>query len=35
LWLTFAGDRIRTVHHHIDMLTLLQQLGAFDEYDGA
>ncbi len=28
LWLQLAGDRAREVHHHLDMLTMLQQLGA-------
>ena len=27
LWLTFAGDRIRSVHHHLDLFSLLQQVG--------
>ena len=28
LWLRLEGDRAREVHHHLDMLTMLQQLGA-------
>jgi steroid delta-isomerase-like uncharacterized protein len=27
-WITFDGDKVREVHHHIDILTLLQQIGA-------
>jgi hypothetical protein len=27
-WITFRGDTIGEIHHHLDMLTLLQQLGA-------
>ena len=28
LWLQLEGNRAREVHHHLDMLTMLQQLGA-------
>ncbi len=28
LWLRLEGGRAREVHHHLDMLTMLQQLGA-------
>ncbi len=28
LWLRLAGGRAREVHHHLGMLTMLQQLGA-------
>jgi steroid delta-isomerase-like uncharacterized protein len=28
LWLTFQGDTIQEVHHHMDILTMLVQLGA-------
>ena len=27
LWLTFQGDQIREIHHHIDMMGMMQQLG--------
>jgi hypothetical protein len=27
-WITFQGDTIQAVHHHLDVLTMLQQLGA-------
>ena len=27
VWLTFQGDQIREVHHHIDMMGMMQQLG--------
>lgn len=30
LWYTIAGDRVTAIHHYLDMLTLLQQLGAFE-----
>lgn len=30
LWYTIAGKRVVTIHHYLDMLTLLQQLGAFE-----
>jgi len=28
LWLTFQGDQIQEVHHHIDVMGMMQQLGA-------
>jgi steroid delta-isomerase-like uncharacterized protein len=28
LWLTFQGDTIQEVHHHMDVMTMLMQLGA-------
>ena len=28
LWVTFQGDTIHTLHHHLDVLSMLQQLGA-------
>ena len=28
LWITFSGDQGKEVHHHLDVLTLLGQLGA-------
>jgi steroid delta-isomerase-like uncharacterized protein len=28
VWYTFQGDTIQTVHHHLDVLSMLQQLGA-------
>ena len=28
LWYTFRGDTIEAIHHHIDLMTMLQQLGA-------
>jgi steroid delta-isomerase-like uncharacterized protein len=28
LWITFEGDKVREVHHHLDVLSLLQQIGA-------
>jgi steroid delta-isomerase-like uncharacterized protein len=28
VWVTFQGDTIQAVHHHLDMLSMLQQLGA-------
>jgi len=27
-WALYDGDRIREMHHHLDVLTLLQQVGA-------
>jgi steroid delta-isomerase-like uncharacterized protein len=27
-WFRFEGDAIREIHHHLDVLTLLQQVGA-------
>jgi steroid delta-isomerase-like uncharacterized protein len=27
VWLTFQGDQIHEVHHHIDMMGMMQQLG--------
>ncbi len=27
LWLTFQGDQVREIHHHIDMMGMMQQLG--------
>ena len=27
LWYTFAGDKAREIHHHLDVLSMLQQLG--------
>jgi steroid delta-isomerase-like uncharacterized protein len=27
-WARYDGDRIRELHHHLDVLTLLQQVGA-------
>ena len=29
VWLTFQGDQIQEVHHYIDVMGMLQQLGAF------
>jgi steroid delta-isomerase-like uncharacterized protein len=28
IWIRFAGDRVQEVHHHLDVLMLLQQIGA-------
>jgi steroid delta-isomerase-like uncharacterized protein len=28
VWYTFQGNTIQTVHHHLDVLSMLQQLGA-------
>ena len=28
LWVRFEGDKAREVHHYLDVLTLLQQIGA-------
>ena len=28
LWYTIQGDTIQEVHHHLDIMTMLQQLGA-------
>jgi hypothetical protein len=28
LWARFEGDKAREVHHYLDVLTLLQQIGA-------
>jgi steroid delta-isomerase-like uncharacterized protein len=28
MWFTVEGDRVREIHHHLDLLTLLQTLGA-------
>jgi steroid delta-isomerase-like uncharacterized protein len=30
LWYTIVGDRVTAIHHYLDMLTLLQQIGAFE-----
>jgi len=30
-WYTLAGGRVIAIRHHLDMLTLLQQLGAFEQ----
>jgi hypothetical protein len=27
-WARYEGDRIQEVHHHLDVLALLQQVGA-------
>ncbi|NTU82294.1 MAG: ester cyclase [Chloroflexales bacterium] len=29
-WYTISGNRVVAMHHYIDMLTMLQQLGAFE-----
>ena len=29
VWVTFENEKVREVHHHLDVLTLLQQTGAF------
>lgn len=31
LWYTVAGGKITAIHHHLDVFTMLQQLGAFDQ----
>jgi steroid delta-isomerase-like uncharacterized protein len=28
LWITFSGDQMREIHHHLDVLSMLGQLGA-------
>jgi hypothetical protein len=28
LWIRFHGDKAREVHHYLDVLSLLQQIGA-------
>lgn len=28
VWFTFDGEMVQEVHHYLDVLTLLQQLGA-------
>jgi steroid delta-isomerase-like uncharacterized protein len=28
LWYTFQGDTIQEIHHHLDVMSMLQQLGA-------
>jgi steroid delta-isomerase-like uncharacterized protein len=28
VWYTFQGDKIQEVHHHIDIMTMMTQLGA-------
>jgi predicted ester cyclase len=28
VWYTFQGDQICEIHHHLDMMSMLQQLGA-------
>jgi steroid delta-isomerase-like uncharacterized protein len=28
VWLSFEADKVREVHHHLDVLTMLQQIGA-------
>ncbi|HEX5689827.1 MAG TPA: ester cyclase, partial [Roseiflexaceae bacterium] len=30
LWYTISDNRVTAIHHYLDMLTLLQQLGAFE-----
>lgn len=31
VWSRFVGDRAQEIHHHLDMLTMLTQLGAIPE----
>ena len=35
LWLTFQGEQIREIHHHIDMMGMMQQLGVMSSPSGA
>ncbi len=28
VWYTFQGDQIREIHHHLDLMAMLQQIGA-------
>lgn len=30
MWYTISGNRVVAMHHYLDMLTLLQQIGAFE-----
>jgi hypothetical protein len=34
LWLRFHGDKAREVHHYLDVLSLLQQIGAIPRLAG-
>jgi steroid delta-isomerase-like uncharacterized protein len=34
LWLTFQGDQVREIHHHIDMMGMMQQLGVMSSPSG-
>jgi steroid delta-isomerase-like uncharacterized protein len=31
LWITFQGDKVKEVHHHLDLMGLLQQIGALPQ----
>ena len=35
LWLTFQGDQIQEVHHHIDVMGMMQQLGVTSTTSGS
>jgi steroid delta-isomerase-like uncharacterized protein len=34
VWLTFQGDQIQEVHHHIDVMGMMQQLGVMSSPSG-
>ena len=34
VWLTFQGDQVREIHHHIDMMVMMQQLGVMSSPGG-
>ncbi|HEU5101993.1 MAG TPA: ester cyclase [Roseiflexaceae bacterium] len=34
IWLTFEGDQIQEVHHHIDVMGMMQQLGVMSNPSG-
>jgi hypothetical protein len=34
LWYTIAGERVIAICQHLDVFTMLQQLGAFDQGEG-
>jgi hypothetical protein len=31
LGITFRGDKVKEVHHHLDLMGLLQQIGALPQ----
>ncbi len=34
IWLTFQGEQVREIHHHIDMMGMIQQLGVMSSPSG-
>lgn len=35
LWLTFQGEQVREIHHHIDVMGMMQQLGVMSTSGGS